>query len=113
MKILRLFLLAAMMAAHLANAASCPVDAPEKIYSYLKPQLPDGTWLDINPADRADNCGFVIRYYPCSDDIQDRIDTLLPQAVHAANPQCILKNAGEHVHTEGFCTLKGAAMRCR
>lgn len=91
----------------------CPPDAPQKLYDYLKPKMEKVTWVDINPQNPQNPCQFSIRYYPCNAAIQNQIDELLPKAIYANYPHCVLQEAGKHRHTEGFCTLADASMQCK
>ena len=111
-KFLLLFFTISFIISSFAKADPCPDQVLEQLHDYLKPKLSKVTWLDVNSSDALDTCQFVIRYYPCTDDIQKQIDRLLPQAIQAKAPQCVLENSGVHEHTEGFCTLTQTEMRC-
>ncbi len=92
-----------------ASATASKDDLSDKIYDYLKKNISEITWLDVNFAPQ-NYTQFAIRYYPCAYPIQNRIDTFLPKILQ--ENACVVKYPGVHIKTEGYCTLSSIVMNC-
>lgn len=96
----------------LSSSGACPEGFSQNIYTDLQSDIRSITWLDVNEKNSPDKCEFAVRYYPCSNENKNQLNSRLPNIIQNNTFQCSILNHGKHVHTDGYCTLKNIALEC-
>ena len=70
-----------LVAGNVANALGCPENFHASLHHYLKANISEISWLDINSVDSEKSCQFNIRYYPCSASVDKQLLLVIPSYI--------------------------------